>query len=119
MAATLGRYARGKATGGHIALDGKTLRGSRRLDAAPLHGLSAFATELGAVIGDLVGVPPEANEITAALTRRERAGFSSRARAAPGGRSGGRGDERHVCGRAVAASRTGVSSQFFGGLAQD
>ena len=29
--------------------------------------LSAFATELGAVIGDLV-VPPEANEITAALT---------------------------------------------------
>lgn len=47
--------------------DGKTLRGSRRLDAAPLHVLSAFATELGAVIGDLV-VPPEANEITAALT---------------------------------------------------
>ena len=39
----------------------------RRLDAAPLHVLSAFATELGAVIGDLV-VPPEANEITAALT---------------------------------------------------
>src|SRR4051812_10628537 len=53
--------------GGHIALDGKTLKGSRRLDAAPLHVLSAFATELGAVIGDLV-VPPEANEITAALT---------------------------------------------------
>jgi predicted transposase YbfD/YdcC len=42
------------------------LRGSRRLDATPLHVLSAFATELGAVIGDLV-VPPEANEITAAL----------------------------------------------------
>src|SRR6478735_2669823 len=36
LAATLGRYARGEATGGHIALDGKTLRGSRRLDAAPL-----------------------------------------------------------------------------------
>src|SRR5829696_31598 len=67
LAATLGRYARGEATGGHIALDGKTLRGSRRLDAAPLHVLSAFATELAAVIGDLV-VPPEANEITAALT---------------------------------------------------
>ena len=67
LAATLGRYARGEATGGHIALDGKTLRGSRRLDAAPLHVLSALATELGAVIGDLV-VPPEANEITAALT---------------------------------------------------
>ena len=67
LAATLGRYARGEATGGHIALDGETLRGSRRLDAAPLHVLSAFATELGAVIGDLV-VLPEANEITAALT---------------------------------------------------
>src|SRR5829696_3099743 len=67
LAATLGRYARGEATGGHIALDGKTLRGSRRLDAAPLHVLSAFATELAAVIGDLV-VPTEANEITAALT---------------------------------------------------
>jgi len=51
LAATLPR---GEATGGHIALDGKTLRGSRRLDAAPLHVLSAFATELGAVIGDLV-----------------------------------------------------------------
>src|SRR5829696_3752653 len=46
LAATLGRYARGEATGGHIALDGKTLRGSRPLDAAPLHVLSAFATEL-------------------------------------------------------------------------
>jgi hypothetical protein len=67
LVATLGRYARGETRGGHIALDGKTLKGSRRLDAAPLHVLSAFATELGAVIGDLV-VPPEANEITAALT---------------------------------------------------
>src|SRR3954449_3495610 len=67
LVATLGRYARGETRGGHIALDGKTLKGSRRLDAAPLHVLSAFATELGAVIGDLL-VPPEANEITAALT---------------------------------------------------
>lgn len=68
LAATLGRYARGDApSGGHIAIDGKTLQGSRRLDATPLHVLSAFATELGAVIGDLV-VPPEANEITAAAT---------------------------------------------------
>lgn len=66
LSATLGRYARGDAAGGHIAIDGKTLRGSRRLDATPLHVLSAFAAELGAVIGDLV-VPPEANEITAAL----------------------------------------------------
>lgn len=66
LAAALGRHARGAAAGGHIAIDGKSLRGSRRADAKALHVLSAFATELGAVIGDLV-VPPEANEITAAL----------------------------------------------------
>lgn len=67
LAATLGRYARGDAAGGHIAIDGKTLRGSLRAAAPALHVLSAFATNLGAVIGDLV-VPPDANEITAALT---------------------------------------------------
>ncbi len=67
LAATLGRYVRGDAAGGHIAIDGKTLRGSLRADAKALHVLSAFATDLGAVIGDLV-VPPDANEITAALT---------------------------------------------------
>jgi hypothetical protein len=67
LAQTLGRFAAGQAKGGHIAIDGKTLRGSRRLDATPLHVLSAFATELGAVIGDLV-VPPEQNEISAAVT---------------------------------------------------
>lgn len=69
LAAALGRHARGEAAGGHIAIDGKSLRGSRRVgraDAKALHVLSAFATDLGAVIGDLV-VPPEANEITAAL----------------------------------------------------
>ena len=42
------------------------MRGSRRLDAKALHVLSAFATELGAVIGDLV-VEPDQNEITAAM----------------------------------------------------
>jgi DDE_Tnp_1-associated/Transposase DDE domain len=76
LARTLGRYALGEAepgcgrpppSPGHIAVDGKTLRGSRRLDAAPLHVLAAFATDLTAVIGELA-VAPEANEITAALT---------------------------------------------------
>ncbi len=56
---------------GHIALDGKTLRGSRREeglegDAKGLHVLSAYATALSAVVGDLV-VEPDANEITAAV----------------------------------------------------
>jgi hypothetical protein len=51
---------------GHIAIDGKTLRGSRRLDDKALHVLSAFATKLSAVVGDIV-VDPGQNEITAAL----------------------------------------------------
>lgn len=62
----LGSFARGDSTAGHIAIDGKTLRGSRRHDVAALHIVSAFSAELSAVIGDLV-VAPEQNEITAAL----------------------------------------------------
>ena len=58
--------ARGGAAPGHIAIDGKTLKGTRRLDAKALHVLSAFATGLSAVIGDIV-VEPGQNEITAAL----------------------------------------------------
>ena len=63
---TLGSFARGQAALGHIAIDGKTLKGSRRLDAKAVHVLSAFATELSAVIGDLT-VAPDQNEITAAM----------------------------------------------------
>lgn len=66
LSRALGRFARGADAPEHIAIDGKTLRGSRRLDDRPLHVLSAFATALSAVIGDLV-VAPEANEITAAM----------------------------------------------------
>ncbi len=67
LSATLGRYALGKAGAGHVAIDGKTLRGSKRGEEKAQHVLSAFATDLGAVIGDLA-VEPEANEITAAVT---------------------------------------------------
>jgi hypothetical protein len=66
LAAALGKFALGDDRACHIAIDGKTLKGSRRLDAKALHVLSAFATELGAVIGDLV-VKPDQNEITAAI----------------------------------------------------
>jgi predicted transposase YbfD/YdcC len=66
VARVLGSYAMDGAIPGHIAIDGKTLKGSRRLDAKAIHVLSAFATELGAVIGDLV-VAPDKNEISAAL----------------------------------------------------
>lgn len=63
---TLGTFARGEAEVRHVAIDGKTLKGSRRLDAKAVHVLSAFATELSAVIGDLT-VAPDQNEITAAM----------------------------------------------------
>jgi len=66
LASALGKFALGDDRARHIAIDGKTLKGSRRLDAKALHVLSAFATELGAVIGDLV-VGPDQNEITAAM----------------------------------------------------
>ena len=66
LSRALGTFALGDAKGGHIAIDGKTLKGSRRHDAKALHVVSAFATGLSAVVGDLV-VAPEQNEITAAL----------------------------------------------------
>lgn len=66
LSRVLGAFALGDANGGHIAIDGKTLKGSRRHDAKALHVVSAFATGLSAVVGDLV-VEPEQNEITAAL----------------------------------------------------
>jgi hypothetical protein len=66
LAKAFGTFARGTREPGHIAIDGKTLKGSRRLDAKALHVVSAFATELSAVVGDLV-VEPDGNEITAAL----------------------------------------------------
>jgi hypothetical protein len=62
----LGAYAMDGAIPGHIAIDGKTLKGSRRLYDKAIHVLSAFSTDLGAVIGDLV-VEPDKNEISAAL----------------------------------------------------
>lgn len=66
LAKAFGTFARGNGEPGHIAIDGKTLKGSRRLDAKALHVVSAFATQLSAVVGDLV-VEPDGNEITAAL----------------------------------------------------
>jgi hypothetical protein len=66
LARELGRSACGETVPGHIAIDGKTLKGSRRLDDKALHVLSAFATGLSAVMDDIV-VEPGQNEITAAL----------------------------------------------------
>ena len=66
LSKALGAFACGNGEPGHIAIDGKTLKGSRRLDAKALHVVSAFSTQLSAVIGDLL-VAPDQNEITAAL----------------------------------------------------
>jgi hypothetical protein len=51
---------------GHVAIDGKRLRGSATADAPGTHLLAAFSASLQGVIGQLQ-VAPEANEITAAL----------------------------------------------------
>lgn len=67
LAQALGRFAGGAGKPGHIAIDGKTLKGSRRGGSKALHVVSAFASQLSAVVGDLE-VAPDANEIVAALT---------------------------------------------------
>jgi predicted transposase YbfD/YdcC len=51
---------------GHVAIDGKRLRGSATAHAPGTHLLAAFSASLQGVIGQLQ-VAPEANEITAAL----------------------------------------------------
>ena len=67
--AVLGDWVRGSDALGHVALDGKRLRGSARAGhdgSAGVHLVAAFATRLGGVIGQLQ-VEPNGNEITAAL----------------------------------------------------
>lgn len=66
LARTLGAFALAGAQPGHLAMDGKTLKGSKRRDTKALHVVSAFSTGLSAVVGDVV-LEPEQNEITAAL----------------------------------------------------
>jgi len=66
LARALGGFAGGTGAPGHIAIDGKTLRGSRRVGSKALHVVSAFASQLSAVVGDLA-VAPDENEIVAAL----------------------------------------------------
>ena len=66
LSRAFGAFARGAGEIGHVAIDGKTLRGSRRLDAKALHVVSAFASGMSAVLADRV-VAPDENEIVAAL----------------------------------------------------
>lgn len=66
----LGVWARGDQPLGHVALDGKRLTGSAPAGhdgSQGVHLLAAFVARLGTVVGQM-RVPPEAGEITAALT---------------------------------------------------
>jgi len=56
----------GDGDGEHVAMDGKTARGSRHGEVAGVHVLSAYADALHGVLGQC-RVPPETNEITVAL----------------------------------------------------
>ena len=51
---------------GHIALDGKRLRGSQRATSPGVHVLQAFATQLQMTAGTLA-VPPDSGEVVEAL----------------------------------------------------
>lgn len=51
---------------GQVAIDGKTLRGSRQVDSPAVHMLQAFSTQLSAMVGALV-VPPDSAEMVEAL----------------------------------------------------
>ncbi|HEY4041010.1 MAG TPA: ISAs1 family transposase [Rhodopila sp.] len=62
----LGHWVRGGQPAGHVAIDGKRLRGSAKGTAPGVHLLAAFSARRQGVIGQLQ-VAPEANEITAAL----------------------------------------------------
>src|SRR3954470_3766976 len=68
----LGAWAQGCGPLGTVAIDGKRLRGSAPAGhdgSEGVHVVAAFASQLGAVIGQ-VQVAPEADEITAALALR-------------------------------------------------
>lgn len=63
----LGRLVVLDAAPGHIAIDGKRLRGSRQGETSPgIHMLHAFSTRLQACVGSLV-VPPDSGEAVEAI----------------------------------------------------
>jgi hypothetical protein len=62
----LGAWVRGGQAAGHVAMDGKRLRGSATTHSAGVHLLAAFSASLQGVVGQLA-VAPDGNEITAAL----------------------------------------------------
>ena len=51
---------------GHVAIDGKRLRGSQHETSPGVHMLAAFSTRLQAVVGSLA-VPPDSGEVVEAF----------------------------------------------------
>jgi hypothetical protein len=62
----LGAWVSGAGPAGHVAIDGKRLRGSATATSPGVHLLAAFSASLEGVIGQL-RVDPATNEIVAAL----------------------------------------------------
>jgi len=51
---------------GHVAIDGKRIRGSQHEDSPGIHMLHAFSSRIRAVVGSLA-VPPDSGECIEAL----------------------------------------------------
>jgi hypothetical protein len=66
LAQALGRLVKVADGLGHVAIDGKRLRGSQHETSPGVHMLHAFSTKLQAAVGSLV-VPPDSGEVIEAL----------------------------------------------------
>lgn len=66
LARALGRLVEVEEGLGHVALDGKRLRGSQHATSPGVHMLHAFSTRLKANVGSLV-VPPDSGEVIEAI----------------------------------------------------
>ncbi len=66
LSQALGSLVRGQDGLGHVALDGKRLRGSQHATSPGVHMLHAFSTKLQAAVGSLV-VPPNSAEVIEAI----------------------------------------------------
>jgi predicted transposase YbfD/YdcC len=66
LKAALGTLVKADAGLGHVAIDGKRLRGSQHETSPGVHMLNAFSTTLQAAVGSLV-VPPDSGEVIEVL----------------------------------------------------
>ena len=66
LAKALGCLVQSQGGLGHVAIDGKRLRGSQHETSPGVHMLNAFSTKLQAAVGSLV-VPPDSGECVEAL----------------------------------------------------